>query len=121
MKKCPRCGGEARRSHKHGFLQTTILRRVGIRPYRCRDCGARFYRFSTNGADGNGSQKVTSQIFEQPEKKNGHFKELIAQISQKERELGLGKQEHGMADELRRLRERAAAEGLTADKTKTSS
>ncbi len=46
MRKCPRCGGEGHRSQSRSFIEKRILRRVRIRPYRCRDCHARFYRYS---------------------------------------------------------------------------
>jgi len=113
MKKCPRCGGEGRRSHHHGVFQKTILQLIRIHPFRCRDCGNRFFRFSahrTHHKDQTGSAPVFDQA-----KRNGQFKEIIAQMHEKEGKLGLGKQEHGLGDELRRLHERAQQEGLTAD------
>jgi len=111
MKKCPRCGGEARRSHRHGFLQQRILGPLRIRPFRCRDCGVLIYRFSSNGADGHTA--TTTRIFEKPQNRNGQFKTLIADMRQKELELGLVKQNHGIGEELRRPNERTQAEGLT--------
>ncbi len=114
MKKCPRCGGEARRSHKHGFLQKTILQTFGIGPFRCRDCGARFYRFSDNGKDSHHKDQTSNAaVLGQPKNGKEHFKELIAQIREKEGTLGLGKQDGHMADELRQLHERVQQEGLT--------
>ena len=113
-KQCPRCGGEARRSHHHGLIQKTILRALSIRPYRCRDCGNRFFRFSANSSHHSEPTSKVS-VFDQPERKNGEFQEVIAQIRKKEAELGLGKQDQSMTDELRQLRDRVQEEGLTAD------
>ncbi len=118
-KKCPRCGGEARRSHKHGFFQKAILRPLGIHPFRCRDCGNRFYRFSPHSTH-HKHQTGSPAGFGQPSNKNGHFKEIIAQVQEKEGKLGLGKQDHHMtADELRRLHERAQEEELARDQADT--
>ncbi len=46
MKICPRCGKNANRSQSRGLIEKKVLKRVRIHPYRCRDCGLRFYRFS---------------------------------------------------------------------------
>jgi len=113
MKKCPRCGGESRRSHTHGFIQKRVLNPIGIRPFRCRDCGNHFYRFSRHAHHANSEDQTSNaSIFNQAKNGNGHFKELIAEIRAKEGELGLVKQDNHMADELRRLHERAEQEGL---------
>jgi len=44
MKTCPRCGGKAQLSHGRGFIERQLLKRLKIRPFRCRDCSKRFYR-----------------------------------------------------------------------------
>jgi len=42
--RCPVCGWtDVRRSMPHGFLDS-LVRIVGMVPYRCRSCGQRFYR-----------------------------------------------------------------------------
>ena len=42
--RCPNCGWtDVRRSMPRGFLDH-LARMVGLVPYRCRSCGARFYR-----------------------------------------------------------------------------
>lgn len=42
--RCPNCGWtDVRRSMPRGFLDH-LVRMVGLVPYRCRSCGARFYR-----------------------------------------------------------------------------
>ncbi len=113
MKKCPHCGGEARRSHKHGFLQRAILKPLGIRPFRCRDCGTRFYRFSLDWKDSHyKDQNGRAAAFGQPKDSNGRFKELIAQMHVEEGELGLDKQDRHMTNELHRLHTRSEKEGL---------
>lgn len=41
---CPKCGAEeVRRLARDSFIEE-LLRLVAIAPYRCRDCGERFYR-----------------------------------------------------------------------------
>jgi hypothetical protein len=41
---CPRCGGsEVFRSHRRGPTERYLLRAVGVRPFRCVNCNARFY------------------------------------------------------------------------------
>jgi hypothetical protein len=114
-KQCPRCGGEARRSHHHGVFQKTILRALRVRPYRCRDCGNRFFRFSASSSHPK-DQAASQTVFDQAPKKNGDFKQIIAQMREKESKLGLGKQDRHMTDELRRLHQQAKAEGLAAGK-----
>ncbi|MFN7997082.1 MAG: hypothetical protein U0Q18_25940 [Bryobacteraceae bacterium] len=44
---CPKCGWrDVRRSMPQGVLDT-VIRVAGLVPYRCRTCGARFYRGRT--------------------------------------------------------------------------
>jgi len=41
---CPSCKGKrVHRSHRKGLLERVLLPLIGRRPYRCRDCGHRFY------------------------------------------------------------------------------
>jgi hypothetical protein len=41
---CPYCGGfEVFRSHRRGTMERYLLRAVGVRPFRCVNCDARFY------------------------------------------------------------------------------
>ena len=43
-RRCPHCGGpEVFRSHRRGTMKRFLLRAVGVRPFRCVDCNARFY------------------------------------------------------------------------------
>ncbi|HTP44259.1 MAG TPA: hypothetical protein VMJ13_06820 [Candidatus Acidoferrum sp.] len=44
---CPHCNSdEVYRSHRRGTVEKYILRVVGVRPYRCANCDARFYGFA---------------------------------------------------------------------------
>ncbi len=45
-KVCPACRRPARNRPlpPEGFWQEQVLQRLGMYPYRCEDCGARFYR-----------------------------------------------------------------------------
>jgi hypothetical protein len=48
---CPHCRStETSRSHRHGGVERYLLRVVGVLPYRCLECDARFYAFSRFGA-----------------------------------------------------------------------
>jgi predicted RNA-binding Zn-ribbon protein involved in translation (DUF1610 family) len=41
---CPHCGSaEVYRSHRRGTMERYLLRAVGVRPFRCVNCDARFY------------------------------------------------------------------------------
>ena len=41
---CPYCGGsEVFRSHRRGPTERYLLRAIGVRPFRCVNCDARFY------------------------------------------------------------------------------
>ena len=43
---CPRCHGNwIRRSHKRGKIEKIVCTLLGINPFRCEDCGHRYYRF----------------------------------------------------------------------------
>jgi hypothetical protein len=54
---CPYCGGsEVFRSHRRGAMERYILRPIGVRPFRCVNCDARFYRRSHS--DGRASQDI---------------------------------------------------------------
>jgi hypothetical protein len=46
-RQCPNCGrGENYRSHRKSQLEKYLLGAIGVRPYRCMNCDARFYAFS---------------------------------------------------------------------------
>ena len=41
---CPNCGSPlVRRSFRAGIIETFFYRLIGLRPYRCRGCGTRFF------------------------------------------------------------------------------
>lgn len=44
---CPYCSSvEINRSHRRGAIERYFFRAIGMRPYRCSDCDARFYAFA---------------------------------------------------------------------------
>ncbi len=44
---CPNCRSvDTSRSHRKGPLEKYLLGALGVRPYRCMNCDARFYVFS---------------------------------------------------------------------------
>ena len=54
---CPNCSSsEIFRSHRRGAMEKYLLRAVGVRPFRCVNCDARFYRRSYS--DGRASQDI---------------------------------------------------------------
>ena len=54
---CPHCGGsEVFRSHSRGPTERYLLHAVGVRPFRCVNCNARFYRLKRS--DGSESQDI---------------------------------------------------------------
>ena len=41
---CPSCGSESvRRSYRVGLVEKLFYRLIGLRPYRCTTCEARFF------------------------------------------------------------------------------
>ena len=47
MHKCPAChSSEVSPSHRSGFLERFVIPLILCRPYRCFDCGRRFFAFS---------------------------------------------------------------------------
>ena len=45
-KACPRCGGNwVRRSHRKGAIEKIVCALVSLNPFRCEDCGHRYFRF----------------------------------------------------------------------------
>ena len=52
---CPHCGSsEVFRSHRRGAMERYLLRAIGMLPFRCVNCDARFYRHKHS--DGSESQ-----------------------------------------------------------------
>ena len=46
-RECPNCGSvENYRSHRKSPLEKYLLGTIGVRPYRCLNCGVRLYAFS---------------------------------------------------------------------------
>jgi DNA-directed RNA polymerase subunit RPC12/RpoP len=44
---CPHCNSlETSGSHRHESVERYLLRIIGMLPYRCFDCDARFYAFT---------------------------------------------------------------------------
>jgi predicted RNA-binding Zn-ribbon protein involved in translation (DUF1610 family) len=51
-RQCPNCGSvENSRSHRNNPLEKYLLGAIGVRPYRCLNCGVRFYAYSRFDAD----------------------------------------------------------------------
>jgi len=53
MRKCPTCrSDEVSPSHRHGFLERFVIPLILWRPYRCLNCGHRFFAFSHSKGTG---------------------------------------------------------------------
>lgn len=93
---CPSCKQkDAGRTRASGFLEETVFPLVRLRPYRCRLCRHRFYRFSfENGAK---RPKRVRKRKESPAAEHDsralapsderEFRELVAQIHEAEKRL----------------------------------
>jgi DNA-directed RNA polymerase subunit RPC12/RpoP len=56
---CPHCGSaEVFRSHRRDAVERYLLRAIGMRPFRCVNCDARFYRLKHS--DGPASSDLTA-------------------------------------------------------------
>ncbi|MFB3903858.1 MAG: hypothetical protein ACE15E_10425 [Acidobacteriota bacterium] len=86
MRKCPRCGGEGHRSQSRGFVERQILKRICIRPYRCRDCNTRFYRCSLGDHSKHRRLPLAGQGLK-TEKQPDSLPRLVAQIREAEARL----------------------------------
>ena len=54
---CPHCGSsEVYRSHRRGAVERYLLPIIGVRPVRCVNCDARFYRLKRS--DGPAAQDI---------------------------------------------------------------
>jgi hypothetical protein len=46
---CPSCKSrKLRRTHRIGILERALSKILGLRPYRCKECDDRFFRFKTH-------------------------------------------------------------------------
>ncbi len=46
MRRCPQCQSErTRRSKRRGFVERGALTLLPLKPFRCRNCGYRFFRW----------------------------------------------------------------------------
>jgi hypothetical protein len=56
---CPHCRSlETSRSQRHGGVERYLLSIIGVLPYRCLDCDARFYAFPRLGASTSAADKA---------------------------------------------------------------
>jgi hypothetical protein len=56
---CPHCRSlETSRSHRQGSVEPYFLRVIGVLPYRCLSCDARFYAYSRFGAGASVTDKT---------------------------------------------------------------
>lgn len=102
LRKCPVCKATAfhRPTRARGFWETRIFTVVGLRPFRCAKCGARFLRFSHQG-DPPPEQTMNRRKKRQPAdaseflpaEDDRNFEELIRDIRAAERKKGLGRDE----------------------------
>jgi hypothetical protein len=56
---CPKCiSVEISRSHRKNPLEKYLLGAIGVRPYRCMNCDARFYAFSRFNVESSQTNKA---------------------------------------------------------------
>ena len=124
---CPACRGVARCKPlpPEGFWQVQILQRIGMYPYRCEGCGARFYRRTTTSEalntpprartgeksdDESGAQNLppvshhSPRVVSPPEVEDeglshADFVDLIGHISRSEQRKGLKAKKGSTEDE----------------------
>ncbi|MDA2932705.1 SPOR domain-containing protein [Acidobacteria bacterium AH-259-D05] len=106
--KCPVCKRkeDIRLTHARGFLEKKLFPLILLRPYRCRMCRSRFFRFGRWDGLGKVQRakqaegKAQEQQFEQFLKPSDdrEFRELIAEIAEAERRI-FGDQPGDHADE----------------------
>jgi transposase-like protein len=49
---CPSCSSHnVRRSHRKGFVERLLLRMILLRPFRCKNCGLRYYGYALSERD----------------------------------------------------------------------
>lgn len=47
QRECPHCGSqEIARSRRHGALESLLKATLRLRPYRCQECGERFFGYA---------------------------------------------------------------------------
>ena len=124
---CPACRGVARSKPlpPEGFWQVQVLQRIGMYPYRCQGCGARFYRrvkisedlatptrshvvgppgrqgtanVDSSAAAGGPRVVVPSEGFDDGSS-HADFVDLIGHISRSEQRKGLKERDKDRADE----------------------
>ncbi len=81
---CSACGGlQGSRARRKGLLERGPLSWLQFRPFRCRDCGTRFYSWRSHIQ--NSSPPARSQLFVSP----GHdeFHAIIEQMKEAESAL----------------------------------
>ena len=53
MRRCPRCdSGEVRRSKRRGLTERYLLSAIALKPFRCQNCGNRFFRWPVQDLNG---------------------------------------------------------------------
>lgn len=93
MKICPRCGKNAHRSQSRGLIEKSVLKPIRIHPYRCRDCGLRFYRFSSHDHKKVGRADAgiapRDQVRRRSENGKGEYQTILATLREGEQKVGL--------------------------------
>ena len=90
MRKCPKCAGEADLSHTRGFVEKRLLKRLKIRPFRCRECSHRFYRSVRSDTPGDKRHAaILAPRKDRGPKDHQEFQTLISELQQAEKEATL--------------------------------
>jgi transcriptional regulator NrdR family protein len=99
MKKCPFCQKtNIASSESRGFSEEKLYPLILLRPFRCRSCGKRFYRFSLEAVSHDKARvkkrqrqkEEFPQFYETIDQKQ--FDELVAKIHKQEKEMSVAQE-----------------------------
>lgn len=103
MKTCPRCGKNAHRSQRRGLVEKKLLKPLRIHPYRCHDCGYRFYRFGPHShkrvSGGHTAIPPPDETRRRKPKDKHDYQKLVTTLREGEKKAGLMPEVQDAAEE----------------------
>lgn len=95
--KCPSCrrSDTLRKSTQVGLLEKRILPFFLLRPYKCDNCGSRFYSLSINNVGAKSLRRATEEFSTTflSAQDDRDFQQLVSEIREAERRMGLSEPE----------------------------
>jgi len=93
MKICPNCGKKAQRSQRRGLVEKKLLKPLRIHPYRCGECGLRFFRFSRHDhrkiRRSDAGIIADEQARRRSAKEESEYQSILSTLREGEKEAGL--------------------------------